>query len=565
MIITNFIRGGQIFLHQLRMFKQVLHSSLIASIVISFLGVGYLFLQNKDKGDWNAAITYAKASFLNKVDHIIPNNKSSTIDVFYSKGLFAKDVSVSQVVKDKRFIREYNILISSLIDACKKLLGLLIISILIIFGIWTRFGSKARGTEHTKGSKVLSSKEVASKLKKLNKASYLKIGDMPLVKDKETSHILITGTTGSGKSNCMHNLLPQFRDNNIPVIIVDFTGEMVARYFDEARGDAIINPFDDKAKTWDFWSEVKDKHNLSSISNSLFAAKGGNIDEMWNNASKIFFEDAVKSCLKQKSQSIKELYNILAVDSLSSVAKALKGSASSSMLDPKNEKTAMSIRTNTIAFIDWMEDFKETKNLISISDWIKESEAQKGRWLFLSSSPKQRNKLRNFHSMLLDLIINNLMELGPDFTRRIVLGIDELPSLKYVPSLSTGVSELRKYGICIIAGMQSISQMFEIYGQNLAYSMLDQFNTKFIFRTDDNNFANYICKNFGEVEYKESTENYSYGSHEMRDGVNFTKHEKKKLLVKPSDLASLEDLEAYVSLPEPSVRVARIKMDLKKA
>ena len=152
------------------------------------------------------------------------------------------------------------------------------------------------------------------------------------------------------------------------------------------------------------------------------------------------------------------------------------------------------------------------------------------------------------------------MSLGVDFERRIWIVIDELPALKKLPSLPTALGEFRKYGGCIMAGIQSVNQLYKIYGQYEGLTMLDQFNTKFIFRTEENNFANYICKNFGDIEYTESTENYSYGAHEMRDGVSFSKVEKKKSLVNPSDLAALKDCEAYVKLPEPKVRIAKIQM-----
>ena len=132
----------------------------------------------------------------------------------------------------------------------------------------------------------------------------------------------------------------------------------------------------------------------------------------------------------------------------------MSSGSSSSMLSPRNDKTAMSIRTNTIAFIDWMEDFQEGKDKISLSDWFRSvddhsrsktankykqtrqadqrlegqtstntstnTDTWHGKWLFLTSSPKQRNKLRNFHGMLLDLALNNLMELGPDFNTPIM-------------------------------------------------------------------------------------------------------------------------------------------------
>ena len=82
-------------------------------------------------------------------------------------------------------------------------------------------------------NKVLTAKEVARILRKDNIVSDLKIGDMPLVKDMETMNFLVSGSIGSGKTNLMHNLLPQV---NEPAVIIDNTGEMIAKYYDPDRG-----------------------------------------------------------------------------------------------------------------------------------------------------------------------------------------------------------------------------------------------------------------------------------------------------------------------------------------
>jgi type IV secretory pathway TraG/TraD family ATPase VirD4 len=312
--------------------------------------------------------------------------------------------------------------------------------------------------------------------------------------------------------------------------------------------------------SWDFWEDIKDEDNLEIIANALFADKGSGYDEMWNNTSKQLFKDAVHYVATFDEPKVSDLYKLLAKDSIKDIHKKLVGTASASMLDPSNEKTAMSVRTNTIAFISWMENFKETENKVSISKWFTEKNLNQGNWLFFKSTPKQRVKLRAFYSMLLDLCMNQIMELGENTDRRIWMVIDELPALRKLPSLAPSLSEFRKYGGCIIASLQSPHQLFEIYGQHNSYAMLDQFNTKFVFRTDENNFASYLCKSFGEVEYKESQENFSYGSHEMRDGVSMQVIEKKKPLLSPSDLARLENLEAYVKIPEKEISVVKVKV-----
>ncbi|XAF71735.1 ATPase, T2SS/T4P/T4SS family [Orientia tsutsugamushi] len=55
---------------------------------------------------------------------------------------------------------------------------------------------------------------------------------MPLVKNSERLHILITGTTGTGKTNMLNELLPQIRLHKDRAIIVDTTGAFTDRFFD---------------------------------------------------------------------------------------------------------------------------------------------------------------------------------------------------------------------------------------------------------------------------------------------------------------------------------------------
>ena len=43
---------------------------------------------------------------------------------------------------------------------------------------------------------------------------------MPLVKDSETKHLLVTGGTGSGKTNLIHNILPQVEQKKQSAIVM---------------------------------------------------------------------------------------------------------------------------------------------------------------------------------------------------------------------------------------------------------------------------------------------------------------------------------------------------------
>ncbi|MDX1917346.1 MAG: type IV secretion system DNA-binding domain-containing protein [Rickettsiaceae bacterium] len=305
------------------------------------------------------------------------------------------------------------------------------------------------------------------------------------------------------------------------------------------------------------------------LSKALFTPDSSSSDPFWSSSAEVIFQDIVTYLVDKNHLSLEKLNNMIAKIDIKKLGSKLKNTYSSVYLDPSNEKTAASIRstlaTNTKALRylpekgDYPFIFREWVK--SISEQNNQDTHNKGPFLFLSASPENRDLMRPLLSMWMDIIASSIMSLGPNSKRRIWMIIDELPALKKIPSLITALSEFRKYGGCIMTGLQSINQLYKIYGQHDAYTMLDQFDTKFIFRTEDHNFANYICKNFGEIEYTESSENISYGANEMRDGVSLSKIERRKLLVTPSDLASLEPCQCYVSLPEPEVRAAKVKME----
>ena len=60
-MLNDFTGGGQIFLHKLRMFFQVLHRSFMTSLLISLAIVGFISYKPAQILDLKAAMTYQKA------------------------------------------------------------------------------------------------------------------------------------------------------------------------------------------------------------------------------------------------------------------------------------------------------------------------------------------------------------------------------------------------------------------------------------------------------------------------------------------------------------------------
>lgn len=52
-------------------------------------------------------------------------------------------------------------------------------------------------------------------------------------------------------------------------VIADPDGGCLNRFYDPARGDVILNPFDRRAHTWDLYGEITPPHDVEQLARSL--------------------------------------------------------------------------------------------------------------------------------------------------------------------------------------------------------------------------------------------------------------------------------------------------------
>ncbi|MGG6263102.1 type IV secretory system conjugative DNA transfer family protein [Leptolyngbya sp. AN03gr2] len=86
--------------------------------------------------------------------------------------------------------------------------------------------------------------------------------------------------------------------------------------------------------------------------------------------------------------------------------------------------------------------------------------------------------------------------------RRDPLGVllDELPSLGKIPKLVTWLNELRSNGSIFVMGVQSLEQLYDIYGENNGAAIAAAAATHFLFNTNNNKTAKSYSERFGEKE-----------------------------------------------------------------
>jgi type IV conjugative transfer system coupling protein TraD len=575
-MLNDFTGGGQIFLHKLRMFFQVLHRSFMTSMLVSLAIVGFISYRPVQTLDLRAAMTYQKALLADSFDDAISNIRTSinpknkdhftTIDAYDKRGLYARDIDPRKIINSFCFRASYMEVIDFLKMRLALIIGVMCGIFIIIYFLWSRFGREIKSEKKKEGSGiVLTAKQVRVKLQQLKLCSELKIGDMPLVKDMETRHFLITGSTGSGKTNLIHNLLLQIEKKKQPVIIIDQTGEMIAKYYDEERGDIIFNPFDARGKSWDFWADCGSREDLERFSKILISfnrkQSGSRSDPFWESAAEAVFNSCIEF-LRPRNASIKDVVNMVCYTDIAYLKTILANSEAARYLGDDSKQTASSICSVLAANAKPLSYLTEiTDNgAFSMKKYFTSIKNGSNAFLFLATKPSARSLTLPLIACLTELALAELMEIGIDKNRRVWTIIDELPTLGLLPSLSPLMAEGRKYGACVIACMQSLNQLFDKYGQYAGSSIFGQFGTSFFFRNTEPAIAKMISSMCGSETITRQQKNTSFGANEFRDGVSYSEHQQKNQIVEIDDLASLATGECYTLFAEPSVRLARLRI-----
>ena len=72
---------------------------------------------------------------------------------------------------------------------------------------------------------------------------------MPYPEWAETQHTIVSGTTGSGKTVLISDLVAQIRDRGERCVIYDKMGSYIRSFYDPER-DVLMNPLDARAPRW---------------------------------------------------------------------------------------------------------------------------------------------------------------------------------------------------------------------------------------------------------------------------------------------------------------------------
>ena len=342
-LTKNFTQGGQVTLHNLRMIRQVLSVTLGTTLIISLLFFGFKTWQDHTPYQRQITLTYLVAQLKTGIPFGDISKRTQTF--VYQDGRRQKVRSVD-IINDPWMNIEIDHISNMILSNAFKTLWLFLISTLVFIGFWMWRGKKKEESKLLKGVSIQSPKVVKKIITKKGAAD-INLAGIPMPKETDKEHTMICGTTGAGKTNAINNYINQLKEQDLKTLIVDTTGNYIANFYDEKK-DYLLNPFDDRYTYWNLWSEAVDDYEYLEFADSLIPVKVRQ-DEFWVNASRQLLTVGITTLKEENNFSIKELLNFLVVLPLDQAHRKLSHTLVSAYLDPKNEKTALSIRASMIA------------------------------------------------------------------------------------------------------------------------------------------------------------------------------------------------------------------------
>ena len=554
------LRGGQTVFHAIRMWGQLFRAAVFFAAFTTVAVPAWTLWHRTTGAEWYAAgmVTLAEVKL------VLGYDPDSGQEIRFEDGtrrvLRIREIAASVPAREARERIKVEMFASAGLGLAAG--GGLIGLFLVVF--WVR-GAQLGRQKRIRGAEMVTAGELRRRVQPpgLRVLSLMpggarlrpySIAGIPYPERTETQHTIVSGTTGSGKTVLISDLVAQIRARGERCVLYDKMGSYTRSFFDPRR-DVLMNPLDARAPRWSPFLEARNPRDFDMMAAALIPQQKDTVDPFWVTAARQLFSNGA-GVLRQKGiTENRVLVDHLLKTDLTALAEAMEGTVAQSIVDPENPKTALSVRAMLTANLSALEFLPDTGKPFSIREWISDEDRDGDRgvpsFLFLTSRGDQHASLRGLISTWLEIAVNAMLTLAQDDGRRIWVILDELPTLHQVPSLQPGLAESRQFGGCFVLGVQVASALRDLYGRNGAETISGLCGTRVVLAAPDRDTAQWSADSLGRSEIEEVSEGFSYGANTIRDGVSLTPRRELRALALPSEIMRLPNLDGYLKFPGP--------------
>ncbi|QIR37267.1 type IV secretory system conjugative DNA transfer family protein [Tolypothrix sp. PCC 7910] len=327
---------------------------------------------------------------------------------------------------------------------------------------------------------------------------------------------LVLGAPGAGKTfGTIDRMAESCMVQGFPLIVYDKKGDqmkllapLAARYGYDVRIFAPGEPYSEVINPLDFMENQEDAVTAAQIAQVINAnaGGGGKGDEFFSKAADLLAKALIQLAKSSDFPDLATVYCIQSIDNLidklhaavqsGKVSRWVAASFLQYLKAKDSEKTIASIDTTTAGIFSGFMQRSLLPSFIGKST-IPTKLSSKQILIFKLDDPRRDVVGPLLAAALHMTIVSNLST-----PRKDPLGIfiDELPSL-YLKALPQWINEYRSNGACFVLGVQSLEQLANAYGDNLAAAIASACSTKILYNPANYSTAEKFSQSYGQKEF----------------------------------------------------------------
>lgn len=423
-----------------------------------------------------------------------------------------------------------------------------------------------RGDAHRRGTRIVDGDQCRQLWTPFSShASQLRLAGVPILPLDETKHFKLIGTTGTGKSTAIRQLLTEALARGDRAVVADPDGGYMAKLMHRYRGDVILNPFNMQSVQWDPFGELEEPYDAELLASALIPSSPDAAAQEWRGYARTF----VSSLLRRghgNQVSSAELWRLLAIAGIEELRALLAGTPAQPFLEGENARMFGSIRAVGVSAMAALEHVRQQRAApFSVRCWVREGRGA----LFIPYLASQVAALRSVISAWMRLAIFEAMSQPEGRDLRLWFVVDELDALGVIEGLKDALARLRKFGGRCVLGFQSLAQVATTYGPGDAQTITENCGNTLILRcsgSDHGGTSSFASKLIGEREVVRRQATYGrdregiFGRQATRRSVQISDQRLSENAVLASELEQLPDLQGYLkTASSPLWRRVRIR------
>jgi type IV secretory pathway TraG/TraD family ATPase VirD4 len=414
---------------------------------------------------------------------------------------------------------------------------------------------RGRGDTHKRGVFIVQVSPGRSLAvgRRWSRLGWLSVAGVAIPPDDETKHFKLIGSTGTGKSTAIRELLACALARGDRAVFADPDGGYLKSFYDRYRGDVVLNPFEAGSAQWNLFAEIENSFDVDHLASGLIPDCEDASAREWRGYARTFLTAVIGGCRLADRANVADLWRLLMVAPAEELRPLVAGTPAQPFLDPENARMFGSIRSVTgsaLAPLAYVQ--KQRAAPFSVRRWVQC--AGRPGLLFIPYRAGQIAALRSVIATWIYLAIFEAMNASLQCDQRLWFVVDELDALGAIAGLKDALARLRKFGGRCVLGFQSLAQVTGTYG-NEAQTIVENCGNTLILRcssSENGGTSQFASRLIGEREVvrrqisRGRDREAAIWSRGARRSHNVSESRVIETAVMPSELEQLPDLCGYL-------------------